>query len=188
MTADASVNPSTEKMNVQVMHLLAGVSSHGDLQLAEVERDLVQMDGLLEEAIKKLCSSFMAIHEAVEQQRRALDGLFTGVSSGDEHAARLETLQGEINRHVGAAITGLQFQDMTSQLIGRMVRHLAGLRGVFGELDAGDPVSEDSTYEDLVEKLRQISSRVGARCSEEAEKARSSVSQRHMESGDIDLF
>lgn len=185
---EASVSTSTEKMNAQVMHLLAGVSTHGGLQLAEVERDLAQMDGLLEEAIKKLCASFMAIHEAVEQQRDALDSLFTAAATTTEHAARIETIQSEINRHVGAAITGLQFQDMTSQLIGRMVKHLTGLRGVFGELDAGEPVSAESTYEDLVEKLNQISNRVGARCLEETEQIRSSVSQRHMESGDIDLF
>ncbi|MBT9568195.1 MAG: chemotaxis protein [Thiobacillus sp.] len=175
-------------MNAQVMHLLSGVSTHGDLHLAEVERDLVQMDGLLEEAIKKLCSSFMAIHEAVDKQQRALDSMLIDQSPSQEHAARLETIQGEINRHVGAAITGLQFQDMTSQLIGRMVKHLAGLRDVFGELEASEPVSADSPYEDLVEKLNQISNRVCARCAEQTEKIRSSVSQRHMESGDIDLF
>lgn len=185
---DASVTTPTEKMNAQVMHLLSGVSTHGDLQLAEVERDLVQMDGLLEEAIKKLCASFMAIHDAVEMQQHTLDSMLIDDTPTPEHAARLETIQGEITRHVGAAITGLQFQDMTSQLIGRMVKHLTGLRDVFGELDPPEAVSADSTYEDLADKLNQISSRVCARCAEQTEKIRSSVSQRHMESGDIDLF
>lgn len=180
--------PSSERINRQVIHLLCGVSAHGDQHLAEVERDLVQMDGLLEEAIKKLCASFMAIHEAVAKQQQALDSMLVDDTPPPEYAARLETIQGEINRHVGTAITGLQFQDMTSQLIGRMVKHLTGLRDVFGELEAGRPVSADSSYEDLIEKLNQISSRVCARCAEQTENIRSSVSQRHMESGDIDLF
>lgn len=185
---DASVTTPTEKMNAQVMHLLSGVSSHGDLKLAEVERDLAQMDGLLDEAIKKLCASFMAIHEAVAKQQQALGSMLGDETPSAEYSARLETLQGEINRHVGAAITGLQFQDMTSQLIGRMVKHLTGLRDVFGELDASRPVADERGYEDLVDKLDQISSRVCARCAEQTEKVRSSVSQRHMESGEIDLF
>ena len=60
MVANNNMTPR-EQMNQQVLHLLSGVSTHGDQHLAEVERDLVQMDVLLEEAIKKLGESFMAI-------------------------------------------------------------------------------------------------------------------------------
>jgi len=68
-------SPSGElPMNTQVMRLLSGVSVHGDQHLAEVERDLVQMDVLLDEAIKKLCTNFMAIHHAVDRQQEALNG------------------------------------------------------------------------------------------------------------------
>jgi hypothetical protein len=69
----ASNDPIVGKqISAQVMHLLSGLSSHGDQHLAEVERDLVQMDGLLDEAIKKLCASFMAIHSAVAGNRKPL--------------------------------------------------------------------------------------------------------------------
>jgi hypothetical protein len=67
--------PASDPLNAQVMQLLSGVSAHGDQHLAEVERDLVQMDVLLDEAIKKLCASFMAIHHAVDRQQEALDEL-----------------------------------------------------------------------------------------------------------------
>ncbi len=177
-----------EKMNVQVMHLLTGVSTHGDQRLAEVERDLAQMDVLLEEAIKKLCSSFMAIHLAVERQQETLSNMHSDEKKSPECVERLESIQSEINRHVGAAITGLQFQDMTSQLIGRMVKHLTGLRDVFGELDSSESAMPENNYEELADKLNRISDRVCARCDEQTEKVRSSVSQRHMESGEIDLF
>jgi len=179
---------SSEKMNKQVMHLLSGVSIHGDQHLAEVERDLVQMDVLLEEAIKKLGSSFMAIHLAISKQQETLGSMLSEDGSSPDLAVRLGAIQSEINGHVGAAITGLQFQDMTSQLIGRMVNHLTGLRGVFGELDSSETALPESGNEALLERLNQISDRVGARCTELAGGVRSTVNQRHMESGDIELF
>ena len=179
---------ASEQLSAQVMDLLSGLSSHGDRHLAEVERDLVQMDGLLDEAIKKLCASFMAIHSAVGRQQQALDSLLKEGLNVSEYGARAEAIQGEINQHVGAAVTGLQFQDMTSQLIGRMVEHLTGLRDVFGALDAHVPILPESSDEGLLKRLNDISERVGACCSERARGVRSTVKQRHMESGDIELF
>lgn len=179
---------SSEQMNMRVMNLLSGVSIHGDQHLAEVERDLVQMDALLEEAIKKLGSSFMAIHHAISKQQETLESMLSEDRSSPDLAARLEAIQSEINGHVGAAITGLQFQDMTSQLIGRMVNHLTGLRDVFGELDSSETALPESGNEALLARLNHISDRVGARCTEMAGGVRSTVNQRHMESGDIELF
>lgn len=179
---------SSEQINMQVMDLLSGVSTHGDQHLAEVERDLVQMDVLLDEAIKKLCASFMAIRQAVDMEQQALNSMLAKGISDSEYAARLEAIHGEINRHVGAAVTGLQFQDMTSQLIGRMVQHLTGLRDVFGEIDTSGSALPESSNEALLEKLGRIGERVSARGSDMTGGVRSSVSQRHMESGDIELF
>lgn len=175
-------------MNTQVMHLLSGVSTHGDQHLAEVERDLVQMDVLLDEAIKKLCASFMAIHHAAAQQQEALNSMLADGASAPEYAARFNAIQDEINRHVGAAVTGLQFQDMTSQLIRRMVLHLSGLRDVFGALDTNGAALPESANETLLTLLDDISTRVGAHCSALAGGVRSTVNQRHMESGEIELF
>jgi hypothetical protein len=175
-------------METQVMRLLSGVSTHGDQHLAEVERDLVQMDVLLNEAIKKLCTSFMAIHHAIDLQQETLKSMLATGKPAPEQAARLETLREEIGQHVGAAVTGLQFQDMTSQLIGRMVQHLAGLRDVFGALGNGSTDLPESGSEEMLVMLNHISDRVGARCSELAGAVRSTVNQRHMESGDIELF
>lgn len=179
---------SGEQMNVQVMHLLSQVSVHGDQHLAEVERDLVQMDVLLDEAIKKLCASFMAIHHAVDLQQEALNGLLAESMPASEYAARFEALRGEINQHIGAAVTGLQFQDMTSQLIGRMARHLAGVREVFGAFDVNGSDPAESSNEALRTVLDNISDRVMARFSKMEGVVRSTVNQRHMESGDIELF
>jgi hypothetical protein len=178
----------SERMNLQLMQLLSGVSLHGDQHLAEVERDLVQVNGLLDEAIKKLCASFLAVHHAVDQQQEALNGLLAGSMPASEYAARFEALRGEINQHVGAAVTGLQFQDMTSQLIGRMEQHLASLRDVFGALDTKGSALPDNGDETSQAMLSHISDRVGVRFTELEGVVRSTVKQRHMESGDVELF
>jgi hypothetical protein len=179
----------SELTNVQVKRLLSGVSVHGDWHLAEVEQDLVQMDVLLDEAIKKLYASFMAIHHVVGVQQQALDGMLADGASAAECAARLEALRNEIGQHVGAAVTGLQFQDMTSQLIGRMVQHLAGLRDVFSVLGAnGANALPENGSAEILATLGRIGERVAADRDRPSGIVRSAVNQRHMESGDIELF
>jgi hypothetical protein len=177
-----------ELMDARMMQLLSGVSVAGDRHLAEIERDLVQMDVLLDEAIKKLCASFMAIHRAVGLQQETLDRVLSAGAAAPDCAARLGALRDEIGLHVDAAVTGLQFQDMTSQLIGRMARHLAGLRDVFDAFDAEGAALPETADAPLLARLALISDRAGARCTDVAGVARSTVNQRHMESGDIELF
>jgi len=178
-----------EMMGSQVKCLLSGVSDHGDRHLAEVETDLVQMNILLGEAIKKLGASFMAIHGALCIQQETVNLLLSGGTPAPECIARLEAIHGEIGQHVNAAVTGLQFQDMTSQLIDRMVTHLAGLRDVFGALDSGSSnVLPESDHEDIVSLLNSINRILAERSVALEDVARKAVSQRHMESGDIELF
>jgi len=81
-----SQESAPDLMETQVMRLLSGVSTHGDQHLAEVERDLVQMDVLLNEAIKKLCASFMAIHHAIDLQQETLKSM---LSTGNRRPSRL---------------------------------------------------------------------------------------------------
>ncbi|MFP5505487.1 MAG: chemotaxis protein [Gammaproteobacteria bacterium] len=169
------------------MRLLSGVSEHGDRHLVELEQDLVQMNALLDEAINKLVASFMALSQAVERQQAAFDSL-AGSPPSAEDAARLDALRAEIAGHIGAAVTGLQFQDMTSQLVGRMTRHMEGLRAVFGALDVCPVDAVDGGSEAALAVLNDISDSVMARFAELDGVARSTVNQRHMESGDIELF
>jgi hypothetical protein len=100
----------------------------------------------------------------------------------------LEALRGEISQHVGAALTGLQFQDMTRQLISRMAQHLAGLRDMYGALDADESALAAGGDDALQAMLDHLTERVDARVSRLACGLRSTVNQRHMESGDIELF
>jgi hypothetical protein len=59
---------------------------------------------------------------------------------------------------------------------------------VVGALDTNNTVLPESSNEALLATLSHISDRVGACCTERAGGVRSTVNQRHMNSGDIELF
>lgn len=119
----------------QAMSQPPGNGSH----IEEVERDLAQMNALLEAAIEKLLVSFMAIHRGVARQETLLR------ESAAEHpefaacSARMESLRVDLAQHISEAVSGLQFQDMTSQLIRRMAAHLSTLREEIGGAEPCKP-------------------------------------------------
>lgn len=173
----------------QVKRLLSALSDHGNQHLTEVETDLVQTNFLLGEAIEKLDTSFMAIHDAVSAQQHAVDLLLAGQKLTPEISEKLKAVQREIGLHVNAAVTGLQFQDMTSQLIGRMVRRVAGLRDVLGAVGVGGAGMMDaSDTEEMAALLGAINEALENQSSKLESLLWKAVNQTHMESGDIELF
>lgn len=179
----------TEKqLGSQVKHLLSNLSDHGTQHLTEVETDLVQTSYLLGEAIEKLGASFMAIHEAITAQQEAIDLLLSGEKPTPEIAEKLKAKHSEIGQHVNAAVTGLQFQDMTSQLIGRTVRRVTGLRDVFGEIGSGSSTISESNAEEIIETLNGINKVLEEQSVKLESALWKAVCQTHMESGDIELF
>lgn len=172
----------------QVRHLLSNLSDHGTQHLTEVETDLSQTSILLAEAITKLGASFMAIHEAVNAQQEAIDLLLSGAAMTPELAGKLKARQDEIGRHVNAAVTGLQFQDMTSQLIGRTVQRVSGLREVLGGVGSGCSSIPESSAEDIVTTLKDINKVLEEQSVKLESALWKAVCQTHMESGDVELF
>jgi hypothetical protein len=134
-----------------------------DDRLDEVGRDLAQLHALLEAAAEKLLASFMGIHRSVASQQQLFLEAVAAHPECIACSARLEALREDITRHVGEAIAGLQFQDMSSQLIHRMGAHLGGVC----DGDASDAQGAGAPVR-------------GAR--------RRVMEQRHMESGEIELF
>jgi vacuolar-type H+-ATPase subunit I/STV1 len=172
-----------------VKRLLSGVSAHGRRHLSEVETDLLQTELLLEEAVDKLTSSFMAIHSAVGSRQEAIDRLLAGGTPTPEDSARLAAMSGEIGTHVNTAITSMQFQDMTSQLIERTLKRVTGLREFLGTLGAhGAEMVPDSDNEEIVDLLGKVSMALAIQSLELRSVLRKAVSQQHLESGDIELF
>lgn len=181
---------TTEKLlGSQVKHLLSNLSDHGTQHLTEAETDLVQTDFLLGEAIEKLSASFMAIHAAVSAQQEAIDSLLAGAKSASEIADNLKARQAEIGKHVNAAVTGLQFQDMTSQLINRTIRRITGLRDVLGGIGSNSSgMPSESNPQQIIETLNDMNKALEEQSIKLESALWKAVSQTHMESGDIELF
>lgn len=172
-----------------VKRLLSGVSAHGGRHLTEVETDLMQTERLLEEAVERLTSSFMAIHQTVEGRQGSIDKLLAGGTVSDEDSARLQGMSGEIGAHVNSAITSMQFQDMTSQLIDRTLKRVTGLREFLGTLSAhGEGLMPDTGNDEIVDRLGKVSMALAIQSLELRSVLRKSVNQQHLDSGDIELF
>jgi hypothetical protein len=172
-----------------VKRLLSGVSDHGRRHLSEVETDLLQTELLLEEAVDKLTHSFMAIHSAVGARQDAINRLLAGAAPSAQDCAQLSGMSGEIGQHVNTAITSMQFQDMTSQLIERTLKRVTGLREFLGTLGAhGDDILPESGSEEIVDRLGKVSMALAIQSLELRSVLRKAVNQRHLESGDIELF
>ncbi|NEX62651.1 chemotaxis protein [Noviherbaspirillum galbum] len=180
---------SEKQLGSQVKHLLSNLSDHSAQHLKEVETDLVQTSFLLGEAIQKLGASFIAIHEAISAQQDAVDLLLSGAQPTPEIAERLKTKHQEIGQHVNAAVTGLQFQDMTSQLIGRTVRRVTGLRDVLGDLANGTAtLPSHGNIDDIIQTLNGINTVLEEQSVKLESALWKAVCQTHMDSGDIELF
>jgi methyl-accepting chemotaxis protein len=176
-------------LSSQVKHLLSNLSGHGKQHLTEVETDLVQTSFLLGEAIEKLGASFMAIHEAITAQQEFVDLLLSGAGPTPEIEEKLKTKYAEITQHVNAAVTGLQFQDMTSQLIGRTVRRVTGLRDVLGDIgSSSSDIPSESNAEEIIETLNSINQVLEEQSVKLESALWKAVCQTHMESGDVELF
>lgn len=172
-----------------VKRLLSGVSVHGRRHLNEVETDLLQTELLLEEAIDKLTGSFMAIHSAVGSRQETINRLLAGDTPSPEDSEKLSAMSGEIGQHVNSAITSMQFQDMTSQLLDRTLKRVAGLRDFLGTLsEHGADIAPETDSDEIVERLGKVSMALAIQSLELRSMLRKSVEQRHLESGDIELF
>jgi hypothetical protein len=172
-----------------VKRLLSGMSEHGRRHLNEVETDLIQTELLLEEAIDKLTRSFMAIHQAVGARQDGIDLMLAGGTPGADEIARIKAMSGEVGMHVNSAITSMQFQDMTSQLLDRTLKRVAGLRAFLGTLGThGAAITPECGSEEIVELLGKVSMALAIQSLELRNVLRKSVNQQHLESGDIELF
>jgi hypothetical protein len=173
----------------QVKRLLTGVSDHGRQHLLEVETDLVQTAFLLGEAVEKLGSSFFALHSAVSSQQQEVESLLADIDATDPRMERLRALRDEIGQHTNEAVTGLQFQDLTSQLLARTVQRIIGLRGVLSSLAVeGGELPVEGQEDEIVTMLNDINKNLDVQSSGLKDLLRKAVHQKDMDSGDIEMF
>jgi hypothetical protein len=172
----------------QIKDLLSALSEHGNQHLTEVETDLIQTNILLKEAIAKLSASFMSIHEAVTTQQQMVNAALEGSASSQAIAA-VQAQSEQIGTHINAAVTGLQFQDMTNQLISRTMRRIVGFRDVLTDVGtASDSIPVEIDNQEMAVLLDKIAETLKSQSTMLENELWKAVCQTHMESGDIELF
>ncbi len=173
----------------ELRQLLTTVSDHGAQHLVEVETDLNQTTYLLSGAIEKLSASFMSIHEVITAQQKAIDCLLEATDIPEQEYQNVLVLRKKIAEKVDAAVTGLQFQDMTSQLIARVIKRVDGLRESLDALAAhGENMGSKHEHEEIVKLLNEMSASLNVRNTALMGGLVKSVTQKDMDSGEIELF
>lgn len=169
--------------------LLDGVSTHGANHLIEAEADLMQTSFLLGEAIERLTNSFMQINHAIQTQHGEFEKLVLEQPISSHHLQVFAQFREQINQEINAVVTGLQFQDLTSQLLARTMKRLNGLRDVLSALSSeheGEPTEND--HDAVAQLLKKVNESLTLRSSALQAGMIKQVNQKHMGSGDIELF
>lgn len=178
----------------EIRSLLTAVSNHGNQHLVEVESDLMQTTYLLNEAIEKLGASFMGIHMAVTEQQLSINGLTKKYGCSAEEKQKLFFYEQEIASQFNAAITGLQFQDITSQLISKTIKHVLDVKdllktlGSHGEGTHSNLIREVDEHDEIKKLLSNINHRLNISSNALSGGLHKSVNQCDMSSGEIELF
>lgn len=177
------------EMQGPMERLITELSEQGCRHLNEAETELGQTGVLLDEAITKLSSAFMSLHEAVRAQQEHVERMLASVPASSEDKEKLRVLGEDIGTRVNEAITGLQFQDLTGQLIARTSKRIAGVRDMLSDVNQMvGSIPADAPEEIATPALRAVSASLMVRSTALEELLRKSVLQHHMESGDIELF
>ncbi len=94
-----------------------------------------------------------------------------------------------MNEGVAAVVTAMQFQDMTSQLLDKVLSCVSGLQRISGEMDKlAAEVSGAESDGDIQMMIHETGEEVTKRRRELEGQHAQRVSQKHMESGSIELF
>ncbi|MES2830689.1 MAG: chemotaxis protein [Pseudomonadota bacterium] len=200
-STDVDPNRATPEVAMQLRKLLLALGHQGSQHLMEVDADLRQTSYLLDEAITKLGKNFLGMHAATMAQQALLATLEEGTPVSAAMRQKFDLLQQEAAGCVSAAVTALQFQDMTNQLIGRVVGHVASLHQVLQEAgDAGESMSCSSgsksndnhansdNYTQALAVLALVNKMLEERATILDKVPAKAVAQTHLESGDIELF
>jgi len=149
----------------------------------------MQTTFLLSGAIEKLGASFMAIHEAVTTQQLEINALLNVADMPPSAKQSIRESREKIGVEVNAAVTGLQFQDMTSQLIVRAINRVNGLRESLDALALhGSGMNQEHEHEEIARLLNEMSASLSTRDDALMGGLRKSVAQQDMDSGEIELF
>lgn len=140
-------------------------------EYVDIKSDLNQIKGLLHDAIDKLTDNFGSLGQDARGQRDLIKKLVEE-SVESKSINEINRLSDNLNAHVGKAITYLQFEDLTTQLIGKIFKRVDKMKHILIGIES------KKTLEEMPELNIPV----------EAKKIAASVGQENMDSGSIDLF
>lgn len=174
---------------ISLRELLQNIGGNSSIYLSEMEGDLLQMNMLLVEAIGKLGSNVIEIGQRVQRQQEILKQLAESENSSSSVVEELNALNRKMDINVASVITAMQFQDMTSQLLDRVLSRVAGLQEILEEVSSlASDVSSAESEGDIQMMVHATGEAMTQYRYELEEQHARRVSQKHMESGSIELF
>jgi len=131
----------------------------------------------------------MGIHKAVIDQEQEIDAILSEIDIPEASYQKLLVLRRKVSAEVDAAVTGMQFQDMTNQLITRVIKRVDGLRASLKTLaDHGEDMDPKHEHEEIVHLLEEMNISLNQRNDALKGGLIKSVGQQDMSSGDVELF
>lgn len=166
-----NLSEKTNKFSSQIRTLVDGVNN----SLAAAE-----------ESIKNLATKDM---NYVMGSKKHVESMMADIAELNETVAmngvELSQISSRVEQNVAVAVSTLQFQDMSSQLIGHAQMRLAALQEVINELGKGsDQVSCSAYLEQLAGYKRSLQQHVVAL----DEKKSNPVAQNNFNTGEVELF
>jgi small-conductance mechanosensitive channel len=172
-----------------LQELLQNVAGNGSIYLSEIESDLLQINLLLMEAINKLGDNVVQIGQDVHRQQKLVKQLTEAGSCLPFALERLDELNQTMDTSVNSVVTAMQFQDMTGQLLDKVLSRVRALQGMIEEMDKlAVEVSGAESEGDIQMMIRAMGEEMNNKRRELEGLHAQQVSQKHMESGSIELF
>ncbi|MFZ2162634.1 MAG: methyl-accepting chemotaxis protein [Sideroxyarcus sp.] len=139
-----------------------------------------------EDSISKLATKDMTY---VMDSKKHVEAMMVDISELNKTIAsngvELNEISTKVEQNVAVAVSTLQFQDMSSQLIGHAQFRLGALREVVNELGKG---SDRLSSQEYLEKLAAYNQSLNQYVITLDEKKSNPVAQNNFETGDIELF
>jgi chemotaxis regulatin CheY-phosphate phosphatase CheZ len=184
-------NQMTNKTSLagSLQELLGSVVGNSFIYLSEMESDLLQINLLLMEAINKLGDNVIEIGQSVRYQQQIVKQLAMAGNNSPFELERLEKLGQSVDDKVRSVVIAMQFQDMTSQLLDKVLSRVTGLQKMVEDMEKlASEVSRAESDGDVRMMIRAAGAEMTSQRHELEKSHIDRVSQKHMESGSIELF
>ncbi|MCB5183803.1 chemotaxis protein [Methylobacillus gramineus] len=173
----------------ELQTLLVSLGAWGEEHLEHVETDIDRANVLLREAIAMLVQGFMAINRASQTQQALLLNLSVSEHLSQAEISEVAMHSRQIESEVNRIVTGLQFEDMTNQLLTRALHRVGGLKTLLLSMaEQHEKLIPEHGSDDLAVVLQKMSESLNEKRASMHKDLKSSVNQQHMGAGDIELF